>query len=80
MCPGLDQNSTEYACCIAAKDSSGPYDLDLRLRLTELCKTNNIDYRIDVYPNYGSDASAALRAGYDTNCINWCRNICFSWI
>lgn len=64
-CPGLDQNSTEYVCCIAAKDSSGPYDLDLRLRLTELCKSNNIDYRIDTYPHYGSDASAALRAGYD---------------
>jgi putative aminopeptidase FrvX len=64
-CPGLDQNSTEYACCIAAKDSSGPYDLDLRVRLTELCKNHNIEYRIDVYPFYGSDASAALRAGYD---------------
>lgn len=64
-CPGLDQNSTEYACCIAAKDSSGPYDLDLRVRLTELCKKHNIEYRIDVYPFYGSDASAALRAGYD---------------
>lgn len=64
-CPGLDQNSTEYACCIAAKDSSGPYDLDLRVRLTELCKANNIEYRIDTYPSYGSDASAALRAGYD---------------
>jgi len=64
-CPGLDQNSTEYACCIAAKDSSGPYDLDLRLKLTNLCKANNIEYRIDVYPFYGSDASAALRAGYD---------------
>ncbi|WP_461613737.1 M42 family metallopeptidase [Clostridium sp. Marseille-QA1073] len=64
-CPGLEQNSTEYACCIAAKDSSGPYDVELRVRLTELCKAHNIDYRIDVYPNYGSDASAALRAGYD---------------
>lgn len=64
-CPGLDQNSTEYACCIAAKDSSGPYDLDLRVRLTNLCKKHNIDYRVDIYPFYGSDASAALRAGYD---------------
>ncbi|MEG0774494.1 M42 family metallopeptidase [Clostridium sp.] len=64
-CPGLDQNSTEYACCIAAKDSSGPYDLDLRIKLTNLCKKHNIEYRIDVYPFYGSDASAALRAGYD---------------
>lgn len=63
--PGLDQNSTEYAVCICAKDSSGPYDFELRKRLTETCKNNNIDYRIDIYPFYGSDASAALRAGWD---------------
>ena len=24
-----------------------------------------IDYAVDVYPHYGSDAEAALRAGYD---------------
>lgn len=64
-CPGLSQNSTEYACCICAKDSSGPYDFDLRVKLTELCKEHNIDYKIDLYPSYGSDASAALRAGWD---------------
>lgn len=63
--PGLDQNSTEFAVCICAKDSSGPYDLSLRKRLMQTCKANNIDYRIDIYPYYGSDASAALRAGYD---------------
>lgn len=63
--PGLDQNSTEYAVCICAKDSSGPYDLGLRKRLVETCKANSIDYKIDIYPHYGSDASAALRAGWD---------------
>lgn len=64
-CPGLDQNSSEYSVCICAKDSSGPYDLDLRKKLTEICKLSNIDYKIDIYPHYGSDASAALRAGWD---------------
>lgn len=64
-CPGLDQNSSEYSVCICAKDSSGPYDLSLRKKLTEICEKGNIDYKIDVYPHYGSDASAALRAGYD---------------
>lgn len=63
--PGLDQNSSEYCVCICAKDSSGPYDLDIRKKLTEICKKNNINYKIDTYPHYGSDASAALRAGYD---------------
>jgi len=64
-CPGLDQNSSEYSVCICAKDSSGPYDLEMRKKLTELCKKENIDYKIDIYPHYGSDASAALRAGWD---------------
>ncbi|MFD3155844.1 M42 family metallopeptidase [Haloimpatiens sp. FM7330] len=63
--PGLDQNSSEYSVCICAKDSSGPYDLDLRKKLTHLSKENNIDYKIDTYPHYGSDASAAVRAGWD---------------
>jgi len=64
-CPGLDQNSSEYSVCICAKDSTGPYDLSLRKKLTDICINQNIDYKIDVYPHYGSDASAALRAGFD---------------
>ena len=63
--PGEGQNSTEYSVCICAKDSSGPYDLELRKRMVDLCKKNSIDYRIDIYPNYSSDASAALLAGWD---------------
>lgn len=64
-CPGLDQNSTEYDVCICAKDSSGPYDYELRKTLVEVCKSNKIGYKIDLYPSYGSDASSALRAGWD---------------
>ena len=26
---------------------------------------NGVDFAVDVYPHYGSDADAALRAGYD---------------
>lgn len=63
--PGLDQSSSEYAVCICAKDSSGPYDYNLRKSLVQLCKISNINYKIDIYPYYGSDASAALRAGWD---------------
>lgn len=63
--PGPNQNSSEYAVCICAKDSSGPYDLNLRKTLIDICKVKNIDYKIDIYPFYGSDASAALGAGYD---------------
>lgn len=63
--PGQGQNSSEYATCICAKDSSGPYDYEFRKRLIALCKQNKIDYKVDLYPHYGSDASAALTSGYD---------------
>ncbi len=63
--PGTGQNSSEYSVCICAKDSSGPYDLTLRKKLVELCRRENIPYKVDIYPHYGSDASAALRAGFD---------------
>lgn len=63
--PGIGQNSSEYSVCICAKDSSGPYDLSIRKKLVELCKRHEISYKVDIYPYYGSDASAALNAGWD---------------
>ena len=55
----------EVSCSICAKDSSGPYDYDFRKKLIDLAQANNIPYKVDVYPHYGSDGSAALRAGND---------------
>jgi putative aminopeptidase FrvX len=63
--PGIGQNSSEFSVCICAKDSSGPYDYELRKKLIELCISNSIDYKIDIYPFYSSDASAAIAAGWD---------------
>lgn len=63
--PGEGQASDEYSVTICAKDSSGPYDLSLRKRLVNLAEANNLSYKIDIYPYYGSDGSAALMAGYD---------------
>jgi len=63
--PGEGQESSEYEVTICAKDSTGPYDLEFRRRLTSMAKTNNINYNIDVFRFYGSDASAALRAGHE---------------
>lgn len=53
----------ELNCSICAKDSSGPYDYTIRKNLTDLAKKNNIPYKVDVYPFYGSDGSAAQKAG-----------------
>lgn len=63
--PGEGQQSDEFSVSICAKDSSGPYSWSLKERLVELCQANKIPYRLDIYPFYGSDASASLRAGYD---------------
>lgn len=62
---GQGQTSNEYEVTICAKDSSGPYDLDVRKKLIELAKQNDIPYCVDIYPFYGSDGSASLRAGHD---------------
>jgi putative aminopeptidase FrvX len=62
---GDGQTTDEYCVSICAKDSSGPYHYGLRRHLTELAEQNGLNYQVDIYPYYGSDASAALRAGYD---------------
>ncbi|QUG40895.1 M42 family metallopeptidase [Psychrobacillus sp. INOP01] len=62
---GDGQSSDEYTVSICAKDSSGPYHYELTRQIVELAKKENIDYKLDIYPYYGSDASAAIRAGYD---------------
>lgn len=63
--PGQGQTSDEFSVTICAKDSSGPYDYELRKRLINLAKEENLAYQIDIYPYYGSDGSAALKAGHD---------------
>lgn len=62
---GDGQSTDEYTVSICAKDSSGPYHYGLRKHLVDLAKTNKIGYKLDIYPHYGSDASAAIAAGHD---------------
>lgn len=62
---GDGQSSDEYTVSICAKDASGPYHKELKSHLVNLCKINDIPYKLDIYPYYGSDASAALKAGAD---------------
>ncbi|WP_010532177.1 M42 family metallopeptidase [Lentibacillus jeotgali] len=62
---GDGQSTDEYTVSICVKDASGPYHYDLRQNLTELAKSNEIGYQLDIYPYYNSDASAAIHAGND---------------
>lgn len=60
-----DLETEETKVSICAKDSSGPYNYDLTNKLIEIAKKEKIDYAIDIYPFYGSDASAAISSNYD---------------
>lgn len=62
---GDGQQSDEYTVSICAKDASGPYHYVLTHQLSKLCQEANIPYKLDIYPYYSSDASAAMKAGYD---------------
>ncbi|MGD6942952.1 M42 family metallopeptidase [Cytobacillus gottheilii] len=62
---GDGQSTDEYTVSICVKDASGPYHYQLRKNLVQLAQKNNIGYKLDIYPFYGSDASAAIRSGHD---------------
>lgn len=62
---GNDRAGKETHCSICAKDSFSPYDYEMRRTLVELAENHNIPYQLDIYPYYGSDGSAAWRAGQD---------------
>ena len=64
-CIGADLSCTEFDVSICARDSSGPYDYELTGRLLNLAKKAELNYALDIYPFYGSDTVAALRAGHD---------------
>ena len=60
---GPDYDGNEYAVSICAKDNAAPYDHELTTLLGELAQKNGIDHAIDIFYRYGTDGTAALRAG-----------------
>ena len=48
--------STQYLS--VSKDASGPYHYDFRQHLVALAKEQDIPFKLDIYPFYGSDASS----------------------
>lgn len=64
-CIGEGLGCNEHQVSICAKDSRGPYNYDVVSELIRVAKERKLDFAVDVYPYYGSDADAALTAGYD---------------
>ena len=63
VAPG--QNARETGVTLCAQDTSGPFDYHMLRKLRQLCRDRGIDYQIDVFRYYYSDANSAVRAGHD---------------
>ena len=64
-CVGEGLTCDERMVSICAKDSGGPYNYDVVRGLIAAAEKMGAPYAVDVYPRYGSDVEATLRAGYD---------------
>lgn len=64
-CVGEGLTCSEHQVSICAKDIRGPYDYDVVSNLIAAAKSANLDFAVDVYPYYGSDADVALVSGHD---------------
>lgn len=64
-CVGEGLGCDEFKVSICAKDSHGPYHYDVVGGLIEAARRAGADFAVDVYPRYGSDVEATLRAGHD---------------
>lgn len=64
-CVGEGLGCDETMVSICAKDSFSPYDYDVTSALIRTAKEKNLKFAVDIYPHYGSDVDAALKAGYD---------------
>ena len=64
-CVGDGLQCTERQVSICAKDSGGPYSYEVVGKLIAAAKKMEADYAVDIYPFYGSDVEATLRAGVD---------------
>ena len=60
---GPDSDGSERAVTLCAKDAAMPYDYDLTNRLIAAAKRNGIDYAVDLFYRYGSDAGQAIKGG-----------------
>lgn len=60
---GPDYDGDEFKVTICAKDNASPYDYDLTTRLVQCAEKAGCDYAVDIFYRYGTDGTAALKAG-----------------
>ena len=59
----ISDHADEKTVSICAKDNYSPYDRELTTRIINQAKKTNLNYCVDVFFHYGTDANAAIRAG-----------------
>ena len=59
-CVGNGLACTEHQVSICAKDSYGPYNYEIVSNLIAAAKRRKLDFAVDVYPHYGSDADVEI--------------------
>lgn len=64
-CVGIGLDGSERKVSICAKDAHGPYDYDVTNTLVKLAEEKKLNYAVDIYNSYSSDAQAAVNAGSD---------------
>lgn len=64
-CVGDNLTCSEKQVSICTKDSRGAYHFQMVNELIEIAKEQGVDYALDIYPSYCSDAAAALVSGKD---------------
>lgn len=64
-CVGDGLGCDERKVSICAKDKGGPYHYEVVSALIEAARRSGVDFAVDVYPQYGSDVEATLKAGHD---------------
>lgn len=60
---GPDSDGSEQKVTICAKDASLPYDYNFTSRLISIAQNCELDYAVDLFYRYGSDAGAAIKGG-----------------
>ena len=60
---GPDNHGSEKLVSIGASNHYSSYDWGLSTQLINLAKDHHIDYCIDTFYRFGSDATAAIRSG-----------------
>ncbi len=60
---GPDYDGREDKVSICVKDNFSPYDRELTSRLIDVAGRIGLDFAVDIFYRYGTDANAAVRAG-----------------